>query len=332
MAEYYGYFNGLEYDENFVALVNRILVKNGVFDDGLMVSALNGMIVEAAVGAAIIDGFIYYNDAPKNLTIATANASLPRTDSIMLRWNIPNKAMNLIVVTGTAQSNPTAPAPVRNGTYYDFQIATVRVNAGVASITQANITDTRPNENVCGITSGYNSVDIDAMMAQYNAEFDEWFEQMKGQLSTDAAGNLQNQINNIPNLLYPVGSIYLSVNNVNPGTLFPGLTWVSWGTGRVPVGVDTSQTEFNTVEKTGGSKTHVNGLTTASAAVMMGSTNKLWMKTGSTAFNGNRTSTIGTIATGEALGVGGSATLIGNTDPASNLPPYITCYMWKRTA
>ena len=55
--------------------------------------------------------------------------------------------------------------------------------------------------------------------------------------------------------MYPVGSIYLSVNNVNPGTLFGG-TWEAWGSGRVPVGVDTSQSEFDRVEKTGGEKTH----------------------------------------------------------------------------
>ena len=194
MAEYYGYFNGVEYDEQFVALVNSILVQNGVFGNGLIVSAGSGMTVNAAQGAAIVDGFIYYNDSSMSLTISTANASLPRIDSIMLRWNIPNRTMNLTVVTGTAQSNPSAPAPVRDGTYYDMQIATVYVGAGVASITAANITDTRPNSEVCGITSGYNSVDIDAMMAQYTAQFNDWFDQMKGQLTTDAAGNLQSQI------------------------------------------------------------------------------------------------------------------------------------------
>lgn len=197
MAEYYGYFNGVEYDEQFVALVNSILVQNGVFGNGLIVSAGSGMTVNAAQGAAIVDGFIYYNDSSMPLTISTANASLPRIDSIMLRWNIPNRTMNLTVVTGTAQSNPSAPAPVRDGTYYDMQIATVYVGAGVASITAANITDTRPNSEVCGITSGYNSVDIDAMMAQYTAQFNDWFDQMKGQLTTDAAGNLQSQIDEI---------------------------------------------------------------------------------------------------------------------------------------
>lgn len=57
----------------------------------------------------------------------------------------------------------------------------------------------------------------------------------------------------IVDAVYPVGSIYLSVNSVNPSELFGG-TWAAWGTGRVPVGVDASQTEFNAVEKSGGLK------------------------------------------------------------------------------
>lgn len=56
-------------------------------------------------------------------------------------------------------------------------------------------------------------------------------------------------------ILYPVGSIYLSVINTNPSTYFGG-TWVSFGAGRMLVGVNTADTDFNTVEKTGGSKTN----------------------------------------------------------------------------
>ena len=51
---------------------------------------------------------------------------------------------------------------------------------------------------------------------------------------------------NIVDIIYPVGSIYLSVNSVNPSTLFGG-TWEAWGSGKVPVGVDTSDTDFDTV-------------------------------------------------------------------------------------
>ena len=49
----------------------------------------------------------------------------------------------------------------------------------------------------------------------------------------------------------PVGSIVFNVTNTNPNTYIGG-TWVAWGSGRVPVGVDAAQPEFNTVEETGG--------------------------------------------------------------------------------
>lgn len=57
-------------------------------------------------------------------------------------------------------------------------------------------------------------------------------------------------------IFYPVGTIYESVNNVNPSE-FIGGTWVSWGAGKVSVGVDETQEEFNIAEKEGGEKEHV---------------------------------------------------------------------------
>lgn len=55
--------------------------------------------------------------------------------------------------------------------------------------------------------------------------------------------------------LHPVGSIYLSTSSTNPSTYFGG-TWERFANGQVLVGVDTEETEFNTVQKTGGNKTH----------------------------------------------------------------------------
>lgn len=57
--------------------------------------------------------------------------------------------------------------------------------------------------------------------------------------------------------LYPVGSIYMSTSSANPNTrpLLSNTTWVAWGSGKVPVGVNTSDTDFKTVEKSGGAKT-----------------------------------------------------------------------------
>lgn len=124
------------------------------------------------------------------------------------------------------------------------------------------------------------------------------------------------------NVIYPVGSIYMSVNNTNPGELFGG-TWVAWGSGKVPVGVDTAQTEFNTVEKSGGAKTH-----TLSVNEMPAHTHT---------YN-HRTIEYMIYAEGSKNRMGLKSMMDENTGSTgggqahNNLQPYITCYMWKRTA
>ena len=65
------------------------------------------------------------------------------------------------------------------------------------------------------------------------------------------------QLNNILNTVYPIGAIYTSVVDVNPNQLFGVGAWTRFGAGRVLVGVDTTQEEFNIVEKEGGAKTEV---------------------------------------------------------------------------
>ena len=121
-------------------------------------------------------------------------------------------------------------------------------------------------------------------------------------------------------LVYPIGSIYFSVNNVNPSKYFGG-TWVTWGTGKVPVGVDTSQSEFNTVEKTGGSKylqEHEHSKTTGlyKYEYSYGIDGQVYKGT-------SKLQDI-TVWSGKVSGV--------TTGNSGNLQPYITCYMWKRTA
>lgn len=53
-------------------------------------------------------------------------------------------------------------------------------------------------------------------------------------------------------LVYPVGSIYTSVNNINPGSFLPGTTWETFASGKMLVGVDATQSEFEHVEQEGG--------------------------------------------------------------------------------
>ena len=53
----------------------------------------------------------------------------------------------------------------------------------------------------------------------------------------------------------PVGSIHVSASPTDPATTLGYGTWAAFGTGRVIVGVDVGDTDFDTVEETGGSKT-----------------------------------------------------------------------------
>lgn len=55
---------------------------------------------------------------------------------------------------------------------------------------------------------------------------------------------------------FPVGAVFIAVVNTNPGTLLGYGTWSAFGAGRMLVGLDSGQTEFDTVEEVGGSKTH----------------------------------------------------------------------------
>lgn len=68
------------------------------------------------------------------------------------------------------------------------------------------------------------------------------------------------QLTNLPSgapldQIYPVGSIYISTASTSPATLFGMGTWAAFGAGRVLVGLDSNDTDFDTAKETGGAKT-----------------------------------------------------------------------------
>lgn len=134
--------------------------------------------------------------------------------------------------------------------------------------------------------------------------------------------DLTNTINDYWKKIYPVGSIYFSTTQTNPGSIFGG-TWVAWGSGRVPVGVDITQTEFNTVNKTGGAKTH-----TLTIAEMPAHTHQYRHYFGKINADDGP---YGSLPTG-VTDPGGPTKSTGGGQAHNNLQPYITCYMWRRTA
>lgn len=124
--------------------------------------------------------------------------------------------------------------------------------------------------------------------------------------------------------VYPVGCIYTSTVATNPATVFGFGTWVAFGAGRVLVGFDAGQTEFDTVEETGGAKTH-----TLTVAEMPAHTHGELAPT--SASGGTLRFAVDTNASGSvAAGLNTAST--GSDGAHNNLQPYIVVHFFKRTA
>lgn len=129
------------------------------------------------------------------------------------------------------------------------------------------------------------------------------------------------------NKIYPVGSIYISVNSTNPGD-FLGGTWVQFGQGRTLVGVNTSDSNFNTVEKTGGEATHK--LTISEMPKHAHKFQGYYNTTSGAAYSQYILSR--DKVSGDPNSVPSSEEYVGGNGSHNNLQPYITVYFWKRTA
>ena len=154
---------------------------------------------------------------------------------------------------------------------------------------------------------------------------------------SDNKSELENKINSNFDKTYPVGSIYISTSGTNPSTIYGG-TWERYGQGKTLVGLNESETEFSTVNKIGGEKTHtltVNEMPSHNHDFRYSTDNAV------TFYNAG-VGKDGTYTGDNFLGFSNSVSLFasyvvvlsntGSSQPHNNLQPYITVYMWKRVS
>lgn len=283
---------GEEYDRVYLAAQFAAyfasFIGNGVYaehSNQLQVVAMHTPQMQVGVekGQGWINGYWYENTDTMYLPIEVADGVLNRIDSIVLRLGFAERNMWLMVKKGTPAVNPIAPEVTRTADYYDLQLATVSIPASSIRITQAQIQDTRMNQDVCGWVTGVvkqldtttlfnqfetyfqefkenNQADYEEWtetqkqawlswisgqetdftdwtdeqkeeyetwyathINQWQSDFDTWFENIKGQLGEDAAGNLQNQIdehearlNNLEMMLLATGMLF-AANEISTG-------------------------------------------------------------------------------------------------------------------
>ena len=260
-----------------------------------------------------------------------------------------------LTVAGTLTSTGTATfssIDVNGGSINDTPIGSDGAETGVFTTIQTQGLATLASISVAG-TSTLTSVDINGgaidgttIGATTASTVAATTVTASGNVNT-TGGELQINGTNVLEKVYPVGSIYINASvSTNPATLLGFGTWVAFGAGRVLVGLDSTDTDFDSAEETGGAKT-----VTLTASQIPEHTHNLYVDeyqggddaawannatdgriAGNNINRQNRTSTANS-GKGAQI-IGGTAQELGTSGGSAhdNIQPYIVVYMWKRTA
>lgn len=179
----------------------------------LQVEAGSGMNVVVNPGFAICAGGLKLEENQRTLAIQAADSNYDRIDTVVLRWNDNDseRICDLYIVEGIPAASPLRPELTRTESIWELGLADLFINKNSSAISNQRITDTRYESARCGIISAISEFDTTTLYQQVQADlagfkaseqadFIKWFNDIKGQLSEDAAGNLQKQIGTLESL------------------------------------------------------------------------------------------------------------------------------------
>lgn len=217
MAVTYGFYNSSNGDrkynaEQFGSIFDGIIL-DGIFEligDHFAVTPVGGSLaVYVGTGRAWFNHTWTLNDSNFQVTLEASNLVLPRIDAIVLEVNESTRTNSFKVVTGTAASSPQKPTLTNTQTVHQYALAYITVPYGATTISKANIENRVGFDDCPFVTGPLQVLQTNEMVAQWQAIFEEWFDSVKGQLSEDPAGNLQNQINEIaPHVSYQYKGLF----------------------------------------------------------------------------------------------------------------------------
>lgn len=168
--------NGVTYDAEDVStyLCTRT---SGVYskDTNYAVSVTGARQITVAPGLAWVnyDDFKGVSACSREavaLTIPDADSTLPRIDRVVLQFDTAANLTAVKLKPGTPAAAPEPPAILQNHNQYELGLCTVSVPAGSSVVTAADITDTRADEDVCGLMrDGVTGIPTETLLAQYTA-------------------------------------------------------------------------------------------------------------------------------------------------------------------
>lgn len=159
-------------------------IGNGVYANPatqLQVTQLTepAMGVRVTAGDAFINGY-WYKTTGKNLMLSDASGSTSRYDLIVLRLDHTTRSAYVDVVEGVSAVSPTVPSITRDSERYELALAKVHIKQATVEVSDALITDLRPDNSVCGFVTGViDQIETTDLFKQFTTAFNEWFTKLK---------------------------------------------------------------------------------------------------------------------------------------------------------
>ena len=183
--------NGITYDDDDASgyLATR---QSGVYsaEEDFAVSISGELSLTVSAGQAWVrpsrcKGRSIIMEQPTTLTLTAADPVRTRIDRVVLRYDAAARQTRLQVLEGTPDSaSPTAPAHTRTARVYDLCLAEITRPAGSTAITAADVTDTRADEDICGVMrDGVTGIPTAQLIAQWRAAQAELETQLRAQLA-----------------------------------------------------------------------------------------------------------------------------------------------------
>lgn len=227
-----GFFNSINGDRRYNAEdinkpYNRVITE-GIFatpegtasTDLQVLAADEGMNVIVKAGDGLLGGKWFQSVSDIAITVASNTSIVPRMDSVIIQIDKTQngRVFNIVYREGVANSNPEPPDINKSENIIERRVANIKVLPNANYIGQEVITDLRGSRECPWITSLIKQVDTSVLFLQWKTayekyydkstkDFERWFNRIKEQLSEDAAGALQLEIDRVRS------SVETAINN-----------------------------------------------------------------------------------------------------------------------